>query len=87
MPKRDETYLSVTYGCFEFIDSYRFLSSSLASLVKTLVDHSHKTFKDLKEEIVDIDEILTIVNEIKVLFKEDRYDSFKVSKKYIEIKL
>ena len=55
---------SVTSGCIRFIDSYRFLSSSLDSLVKTLVDNSNKTLKILKSEIVDYDELLDIVNEI-----------------------
>ena len=57
------------YGCIRFIDSCRFLSSGLDSLVKTLVDNSHKTLKNLKEEIVDNDEILNIIDEIK---EEDR---------------
>ena len=57
-------YISVTYGCITFIDSYRFLSSSLDALVKLLVDKSHKTLKAFKEEIVDNDEILKIVNDI-----------------------
>ena len=35
IPKTNEEYISVTYGCIRFIDSYRFLSSSLDSLVKT----------------------------------------------------
>ena len=47
------------------MDSHRFLSSSLDSLVKTLVDNSHKTLKNLKEEIFDNNEILNIVNERK----------------------
>ena len=64
IPKTNEEYISVTYGCFRFVDSYRFLSSGLAALVKTLVDNSHKTLKNLKEEIVDNDEILIIVNKI-----------------------
>ena len=51
-------------GCVRFFKSYRFLSSSLESLVKTLVVNSHKTLKDFKEEIVDNDEILNIVNEL-----------------------
>ena len=54
----------MTYGCIRFIDSYRFLSSGLDSLVKTLVGNNHKTLKSLKEEIVDNHEILKIVNKI-----------------------
>ena len=34
------------------------------SLVKTLVDNNHKTLKNFKEEIVDSDEILNIIDEI-----------------------
>ena len=64
IPKTIEEYISVTYGCIRFIDSYRFLSSSLDSLVKTLVDSSDKTLKNLKKDIVDKDEVLDIVNEI-----------------------
>ena len=64
IPKTKEEYISVTYGCIRFIDSYRFLSSSLDSLVKTLVDNSHKTLKNFKEEIVDSDEKLNNVKEI-----------------------
>ena len=83
IPKTNEEYISVTYGCLRFIDSYRFLSSGLDSLVKTLVDNSHKTLKDFEEEIIDNDEILNIVNEIKMLIKEDKYenDSIKDLKK------
>ena len=64
IPKTNEEYISVTYGCVRFLDSYRFLSSSLDSLVKTIVDNSHKTLKILKKEIVDNDELLNFVNEI-----------------------
>ena len=31
IPKTNEEYISVTYGCIRFINSYRFLSSSLDS--------------------------------------------------------
>ena len=72
----------MTYGCIKFTDSHRFLSSRLDSLVETLVDNSYKTLKDL-EENVDNDEILNIVNEVKKLMEEDRYnkDSIKKIKK------
>ena len=73
----------MTYICIRFIDSYRFLSSSLDSLVKTLVDNSHETLKKFKEGIVDNDEISNIVNEIKILITEDKnkIDSIKDLKK------
>ena len=40
IPKTNEEYITVTYGCIRFIDGYRFLSSSLDSLDETLVDNS-----------------------------------------------
>ena len=72
----------MTYGCIRFIDSYRFLSSGLDSLVKTLVDNSNETLKNLKEEIVDNDELLNIINEV---IEEER--TIKDLKKIIQIKL
>ena len=51
VPKTNEKYISVTYGCIRFIDSYRFLLSSLDSQVKTLVDNGyHKTLKTKKKK-------------------------------------
>ena len=65
IPKANEEYIIVTHGCIRFTNSYRYLSNSLDSLVKTLVDSSHKKhFRNLKEELVDNDEILKNVNEI-----------------------
>ena len=63
IPKTNEEYVSIRYGCVEFIDSYRFLSSLLDELVETLVDNSHKSLKNFKKSF-DNDEILNIVNEI-----------------------
>ena len=50
IPKTNEEYISVTYGCIRFVDSYRFLSSGLDSLVKNLVEDD---FKILKKEFPD----------------------------------
>ena len=50
IPKTNEEYISITYGCIRFIDSYRFLSSGLDSLVKNLVEDD---FKILKKEFPD----------------------------------
>ena len=72
IPKTDEKNISVKNGCIRFIDSFRFLSSSLDSLLKTLVVNSHKTLKDFEEECVDNDEMLNIVNEIKILGTKDK---------------
>ena len=63
-PKTNKEYISVTYGFIRFIDSYRFQSSSLDSVIKSLVDNSHKTLQMLKKETVNKDERLNIVKEI-----------------------
>ena len=43
--KTDQEYISVRYGCIRFRGNYRFLSRSLVSLVKTLIDNSHKNIE------------------------------------------
>ena len=61
------------------------MPGSFDKLVETLVDNSHKTLKDLEEESVNNDEKLKIVEEIKTIFKENRYniDSIKdINKDY-----
>ena len=50
IPKSNEDYNSVSYGCIRFIDSYRFLSSSLDKLVKNL---DMDDFVILKKEFSD----------------------------------
>ena len=50
IPKTNEEYISVTYGCIRFLDSYRFLSSSLDSLIETL---DNDDFIILKKEFPD----------------------------------
>ena len=48
--------------------------------------NSYKVLKGLGENFVDSDEKLNIVNELKVLFKEDRYknDSIEDIKKIFQ---
>ena len=50
IPKTNEEYMSVKYGCMRFVDSYRFLSSSLDSSVKNL---DNDDFINLKREFPD----------------------------------
>ena len=50
IPKTNEEYISVTYGCIRFIDSYRFPSSGLGSLVK---NSNEDDFKILKKKSPD----------------------------------
>ena len=45
IPKTNEEYISVTYGCIIFIESYRFLSMSLDGLVKNLNEDGFKIFE------------------------------------------
>ena len=47
IPKTNEEYISVSYGCIRFLDSYRFLQDSLDNLVKTL---NEDDFNILKKE-------------------------------------
>ena len=84
IPKTNEEYISVTYGCFRCIDGYRFLSSSLDSLVKTPVDHDLKKLKKLKKGIVCDNKILNNVNEFEKLLNkgENNKTIEKLKKKY-----
>ena len=50
IPKTNEEYIAVKYGCIRFIDSYRFLSESLDKLIKNLDEDD---FKILKKEFPD----------------------------------
>ena len=45
MPKTNEEYISMTFVCIRLVDSYWFLSKSLDSLVKTIVDISQNIEK------------------------------------------
>ena len=47
IPKTNEEYISVTYGCIRFLDSYRFLSISLDGLVKHLKEDDFKVLKKM----------------------------------------
>ena len=50
IPKTNEEYISVTYGCLRFVDSYRFMQESLDNLVETL---NEEDFNILKVEFGD----------------------------------
>ena len=52
LPKTNEEFISVTYECRRFLDSHTYLSSSLDSLVKSLVDSTHKTLENLKNKLL-----------------------------------
>ena len=64
--------ISVTFGRISFKNSYLFLSSSVDSFVKTLVDNNHKILKDFEKEIFDNVELLNIVNG-RIIITEDKY--------------
>ena len=50
VPKTNEEYIVVNYGCIRFLDGYRFLSSSIDKLVKILDEDD---FRILKKEFPD----------------------------------
>ena len=84
IPKTNEEYISIPYGCTKFIDSYLFWSSSFDKLVETLVNISHQSLKELKNGNVGEDNILNIVNEKEKLLSKGKSNSRieKLKKKY-----
>ena len=46
IPRTNEEYISISYGCIRFIDSYRFLQSGLDGLVRTLNENELVTLKN-----------------------------------------
>ena len=51
IPKNSEQYLSFSYGCLHFKDSYAFLAASLSNLVDNLKNKGMKQFKHLRRFI------------------------------------
>ena len=45
IPKTNEEYISVTYGCIRFIEHYQFLSMILSGLVKKVKEDDFKILK------------------------------------------
>ncbi len=68
LPKTDELYISVDFGCIRFMDSLRFLSSSLDQLVKSL-----EGTPLLKEEFPDNWELLNK----KLAYPYEKYKSIQ----------
>ena len=84
IPKTDEKFISVKYGRIKFIDTYRFLSSSLDKLVQTLVDNSQKTLKNLKKEVIGDDRKLNIINDLENMIDKTKRNQYisTLKKKY-----
>ena len=51
IPKSMENYVSVQVGCLRFLDSYRFLSSSLQKLILSLNSFPHMTANGFEDEL------------------------------------
>ena len=52
IPKSMENYVSVQVGCLRFLDSYRFLSSSLQKLITSLNDFLHMQNEGLTDDFL-----------------------------------
>ena len=68
IPKTKEEYISVTFGCIRFIDSYKFLQSSLNLLMKSLQKND---LKKLEKIFLEEKQLLAYP-----------YDNFKFSDDY-----
>ena len=77
IPKSNEEYISVTYGCINFIESYRFLSERSDKFVKNLDEDD---FKILKKEFPDKWQYLNK----KLAFPSEYFNSVDDYKKLVE---
>ena len=53
MPETNEDFTSEIFQCVRFIDSYRFLSRSLDSLIEAFGTKKHKSLKNLKNKLLE----------------------------------
>ena len=51
IPKSMENYVSVQVGCLRFLDSYRFLSTNLDKLVKSIISFPIMDENGLDDEL------------------------------------
>ena len=51
IPKSKENYVSVQVGCLRFLDSYRFLSSSLQKLITSINDFPYMQIEGLTDDL------------------------------------
>ena len=86
IPKSRENYVSIQVGCLRFLDSYRFLSSSLDKLVNSLdntpvMDENGSTDKIFKKKLAYPFEYFTLSNfqEPPNLTKEDSWSTLTQS--------
>ena len=77
IPKTNEEYIAVKYGCIRFIDSYRFLSESLDKLVKNIDEDD---FKILKRDFLDNRQFLNK----KLAYPYENFNSIDDYKKTVD---
>ncbi|WP_375657691.1 DNA polymerase, partial [Bartonella sp. CL32QHWL-1] len=53
LAKTSEEYISFQFGCFRFLDSYRFLQSSLDNITKSMLDDDFKITRQLFPNTTD----------------------------------
>ena len=77
IPKTNEEYLSVNYGMQKFIDSFKFLQSSLDELVQTLkeVEVNSLPLKIKKEKYINNIIISNKIEELKNHISIDEYEN------------
>ena len=80
IPKNNQEYTSVLYGCIQFLDSSQFLSKGFDKIFISFAEIKHDVPKNVEKEFVDNESVKSKAKELEFFESKDKYKNGSVEK-------